>query len=407
MQFEYKARTTTGEQITGVIDAASTAAAQKMLRAKGQLLVSISKNRKSSAASANSRNHNRSVRGKRVPKHELLMLTSQLAVMLETGVEIAEAVQLTAEQATHPVLRQALQKVHADISDGQPVAEAMRKQSHVFGQTYVASVAAGEASGEMPTVLTRMADVLRGEIRFKSMIRTVMAYPVILASVSSLVLGVLMFFVLPRFGTIFHDMNVELPASTRLLLSVSESLKTHTLIWFLVLSGSVAGGITAWKSPAGKQQIDRMMLHTVVIRDISRTLIAGRAFRLLGTMLQSGVPLLEAIRLVRSSVRNSVFRSVFDTLENEVVNGGGIGRALLATSFVPSGAARMVVTAERTGRLGLVVEKVGAFYEDDGERRLNEVSKFVEPAIIIIMGTIVAFVVVSVMLPMIKFAKLS
>jgi type II secretory pathway component PulF len=149
------------------------------------------------------------------------------------------------------------------------------------------------------------------------------------------------------------------------------------------------------------------MLNWPVVRKAMRPLLVGRTFRLVGTILQSGVPLVEAMRLGRESVRSSQYRHLFNALEQDVLNGKGIGGLLSATPFVPAGAAQMIQTAERTGKLGEVMQLVGEFYEDDGERQVRSLAKMLEPAIIVGMGVVVAFVVISVMLPLLDVSTMS
>lgn len=401
MLFSYKSKSRTGDINSGTIEAHSTVAAQQMLRRQGLLVLSISKNPGGKSTASMPRLRGR----KRVPRQELLMLTSQLAIMAETGVNLVEGISQIAEQCAHQTLRATLLEIHRDVSEGMPVAAALEKHPHVFDLGYVATVAAGEASGRMAEVLDRLTNTLRNEIRTSSMLKTVMAYPAILTVLSVVVLGVLLFFVLPHFGVIFEEMKVPLPATTELLLKLSKTLREDLICWGAGAAASIVGLAQMWRSAAFRKRLDGAMLNGVVIRDVSRSLAVGRSFQLLGSMLQSGVPLLPALQLVRSSVKNSVFRELFVTLEAEVLNGRGIGTALAATSFVPGGASRMVLTAERTGRLGLVMQKVGSFYEDDGERRLQELSKYLEPMIIICMGCLVAMVVLSIMLPMISLSQ--
>ncbi|MEQ9406118.1 MAG: type II secretion system F family protein [Fuerstiella sp.] len=403
MLYQYKAKSLGGDMISGVIEANSTFAAQQDLRRRGQLLLSISQNSTGTFAGA----RRKLKRTGKVPRTELLILTSQLAIMCETGVDLAEAFEESARQATHPVLRKALVQIHRDVSDGKPISTAMAAQADVFGMTYVASFAAGESSGRMEDVLNRLSDILEGEIRLRSMLKTVLAYPVVLMCLSVLTLGVLLFFVLPHFGEIFDGMNVPLPASTEILLSLSDSLTESPAIWGLSALAGMAAVLFGFRSTAVRTEIDYLTLHAKGISEITRSLMVGRAFRLCGTMVQSGVPLLEAIQMTRRSVSNSVFRKLFDQLEAEVLNGRGIGTALTTSRFIPRGAARMVVTAERTGQLGRVMDRVGTFYESEGERRLQEFSKLLEPAIIISMGCVVATVVLSILLPMFTLTQMA
>lgn len=403
MLYKYKAKSSAGDLVSGVIEADSTVSAQQDLRRRGQLLLSISDSKAGTFAEA----RQKLSRAKRVPKAELMMLTSQLAIMCETGVDLAEAIEESARQATHPVLRRALIQIHRDVNSGKPLSVAMAAQLAVFGGTYVASFAAGESSGQMAEVLNRLTTILEAEIRLRSMLKTVMAYPVVLTGLSFVTLCVLLFFVLPHFGEIFSDMQVPLPGSTEVLLALSSSLTTHPGMWGLSALATMVGVIFCIGNETVRRRFDHLLLHMKGISEITQSLVVGRAFRLCGTMVQSGVPLLEAIQMTRTSIRNSVFRELFNLLEVEVLNGRGIGTALISTSYIPRGAARMVVTAEKTGRLGHVMDRVGVFYEAEGERRLQEFSKLLEPAIIIGMGCVVATVVLSILLPMFALTQMA
>jgi type II secretory pathway component PulF len=157
----------------------------------------------------------------------------------------------------------------------------------------------------------------------------------------------------------------------------------------------------------GRRWWDRALLNTIVIRDVTRAFYIGRTFRLLGLMIESGVPLLEGLQLTRNAVRNSLYRELFKELEEAILNGRGLASSLIKAGFVPAVAAEMVLTAERTGTLGMVTELMGAHYEEEGESRLRELATILEPLIIVTMGVVVATIVVSVMLPMFDIATLA
>jgi type II secretory pathway component PulF len=283
----------------------------------------------------------------------------------------------------------------------------MRAQSDAFGEAYVASVAAGEAAGRLPEVLGRLAELLRSEIRNRAAVRTLLAYPILLATISSLVVTGLVIFVLPRFQKIFQDFDVPLPAMTQLLVAFSDIVRHFAWIWGPIALAGIAGLIASRYTQAGRRWWDRAVLNTVVIRDITRAFYIGRTFRLLGLMIESGVPLLEGLRLTRNATRNSLYRELFNNLEDAILNGRGLASSLIKAGFVPPVAAEMVLTAERTGTLGMVTELMGAHYEEEGETRLRELATMLEPLIIVTMGVIVAVIVVSVMLPMFDIAQLA
>jgi type II secretory pathway component PulF len=403
MQFTYTAKSSAGDVQTGQIDGDDVDQVKRALREKALFPIDI---RAESAAS-----HWPLLSGRRdrsaMRKRDLLTVTTQLAIMTKSGVDLASAFQSLAEQSSNERVRRVLGRVHEDVTGGKSVSESMRAQSDVFGDAYVASVAAGEAAGKLPDVLGRLAELLRSEIRNRAAVRTLLAYPILLATISSLVVSGLVIFVLPRFQKIFQDFEVPLPAMTQILVAFSDMLRHFAWIWGPIALAGIAGLIASRYTQAGRRWWDRAVLNTVVIRDITRAFYIGRTFRLLGLMIESGVPLLEGLRLTRNATRNSLYRELFDNLEDAILNGRGLASSLIKAGFVPPVAAEMVLTAERTGTLGMVTELMGAHYEEEGETRLRELATMLEPLIIVTMGVIVAVIVVSVMLPMFDIAQLA
>jgi type II secretory pathway component PulF len=222
-----------------------------------------------------------------------------------------------------------------------------------------------------------------------------------------MVVTAMVFFVLPQFAKVFRDLGSPAPPLTQLLLDTAQQLRDHALFVMLGVAGGGLALARVWSTEAAQRIRHRVVLEMPPFREATRALLTGRTFRLMGTILQTGIPLLDAIRLCRSSVQNRLFRGLFDTLERDVLNGGGMSRPLAETPFVPAGAAEMVATAERTGRLGPILQLVGEFYEDDGEQRLRRLVKLLEPAIIVAMGAVVALVVLAVMLPLLDVSTVA
>jgi type II secretory pathway component PulF len=339
-------------------------------------------------------------------RRELLSMTTQLAIMTRSGVDLASAFESLAGQCRSASVRAVLTQVHRDVTGGKSISDSMQAQASVFGGAYVASVAAGEAAGKLPEVLNRLAQFQRSEIRIRASIRTLLAYPILLASVSSLVVIGLVTFVLPKFVDIFSQFDIELPLLTTLIVSASDLLRSNVWIWLPLLICALGGLIYSRHTAGGRRQWDAAMLNLFVVRDITRSFYVGRSFRLLGLMIESGVPLLEGIRLTRNAVKNALYQELFDQLEEAILNGRGLASSLINAGFVPPVAAEMVLTAERTGTLGTVTELMGEHYEEEGESKLRELATILEPLIIVCMGVIVATIVMAVMLPMFDIATL-
>ncbi len=398
MHYEYTAKSTSGETTTGILTADSAAEASHQLRERELFVVSVKPAGRDRSGAGRTRWRSK------VSKRDLVTITSQLAIMSRTGIDMASALQSIADQCQHPILKNVLKQVYEDVLAGKSVSKALGRHEHVFGRSYVASIAAAEAAGRMTQVLNRLAALLRSELKMRSTLRTLLAYPIVLASIATLVIFALMFLVLPQFAGVFKQLDIPLPVITRLLIGMSTEIRSRFWLWGGLLIAAVAAVLLMVFSSSGRKCLDRLLLNGVLVRDITRSLLIGRAFRLWGTMIESGVPLVEGLRLTRFSIRNSLFRDLFDTLENEVVNGRPLGNAFLDSPFVPPAAAQMIATAEQTGTLGTVTQLVGEYFEEEGETRLRELATVLEPVIIIVMGVVVAFVVMSVMLPVFDFA---
>jgi len=401
MQFSYSAKSIRGDTSAGVLDADSTASARQLLRDKGLFPVKLNPTKGGGTVTKFS---SAALFKPRVKKPELMLLTSQLVIMCRAGVDLADALQNVSANCRNPTLKTAMSEIVDDVTQGKSFSVAMRRQSHLFGEAYVASIAAGEASGKVADVLARLADVLKNEIQLQSTVKSAMAYPIILIAVCLIVIVALLLFVLPNFEQVFLDMGVTPPASTQLLLMISGELRQNFWMWGTACLGVMFLAYQFLWTPAVRRTASNFALRMVLIGHVLQSLIAGRLFVMLGTMLQSGVPLIQSLQLCRSAMGNICYQELLDDMQNEVLNGRGIGRVLNSATFVPAGVAQMVGSAEQTGKMGTVMTLVGEYYESEGQRRIQELAKLLEPMIIIVMGVVVAFVVASIMLPMLDIS---
>jgi type II secretory pathway component PulF len=403
MQFTYTAKSASGDIQSGQITAADVDAVKRALREQSLFVIDV---RKKAVASPLKLLLGTRERGS-LSKRDLLSVTTQLAIMTRSGIDLASAFNSLSQQCSNATLRNVLAQIHRDVTGGKSISDAMNAQASLFGAAYVASVAAGEAAGKLPEVLGRLAQFQRTELRVRASIRTLLAYPILLTGVSSLVVGGLVTFVLPRFVDIFDQFDVPLPTLTRIVVTTSDLMRQYVYIWLPLVIATFIGLIISRNVDAGRRHWDAAMLNLPILRDITRAFYIGRTFRLLGLMIESGVPLLEGLKLTRNSIRNMLYRELFDDLEESILNGRGLANSLINAGFVPAVATEMVLTAERTGTLGMVTELMGEHYEEEGESKLREMATLLEPLIIVAMGVIVATIVLSVMLPMFDIATMA
>lgn len=403
MQFVYTAKSKLGDIQSGHITAADVEAAKRALREQSLFPIDIRKKVVNSPLKAFFGRRERGALSKR----DLLSVTTQLAIMTRSGVDLASAFHSLSNQCSNPAVRSILAQVHKDVTGGKSISDAMFAQAAVFGDAYVASVAAGEAAGKLPEVLGRLSQFQRTEMRVRATVRTLLAYPTLLTGVSSLVVFGLVTFVLPKFVDIFGQFDITLPMITQIIVAMSDVMRQHLYIWLPLVLAAIVGLIASRNFDAGRRKWDYAMLNVPILRDITRAFYIGRTFRLLGLMIESGVPLLEGLKLTRNSVRNMLYKKLFDDLEESILNGRGLAASLISAGFVPAVAAEMVLTAERTGTLGMVTELMGEHYEEEGESKLREMATLLEPLIIVVMGVIVATIVMAVMLPMFDIATMA
>ncbi len=337
--------------------------------------------------------------GRPVRKLEVAEVTAQLAIMTRSGVDLASSLTSLASQCQRPALAEVLAQVRESVLSGSAFSEALKAHPAIFDPAYVATVAAGEASGRMAEVLQQLASMQKKDIRRSRDIRALLTYPVLLLVVSSSVLAALVLFVLPRFSEIFEQYEMPLPVITQFFLGVSDELHAHWWFWLPAVLSSVLGLFLWRKSSGGRMALDRFWIRGPMVGEICCGMCIGGTCRLLGLMLENGVTLLESMRLTRQAIGNSLYKTLLSDMEEAVVNGQSLASVLSETDVVPASAKEMLITAERTGNLSEVTGILGEYYEEESEAKLRQLVGVLEPIITVVMGGIVAVVVLAVMLP--------
>jgi type II secretory pathway component PulF len=350
-----------------------------------------------------------SSRGRRqkVRLQDLSEFTAQLSIMVRSGIDAATALGSLASQCKRPALAQVLKSVFQSVMAGTPLSESLRQHPHAFDAAFVATVAAGEASGSLADVLIQLAAMQRTELRNRRTMRALMTYPILLLVVSTSVITGLVIFVLPRFAGIFEQYEVALPIITQVLISVADELRARWWLYVPLVAVTTVGGLIWRKTAAGRETLDAMWVHLAVIRDVTRARVTGRICRLMGMMLSNGVPILESLRLTRKAVDNSLYRNLLNKLEDAVINGRNMASVLSGTEIVPQSARDMLITAEATGNVAEVSKLLGEYYEEDAEARMRQLVGLIEPALTVGMGVVVAIVVLAVMLPVFDLSSVA
>jgi type II secretory pathway component PulF len=344
---------------------------------------------------------------RRVSKQEVADMTAQLAIMVKSGVDLASGLTSLAAQCERPAMAEILEEVNELVVSGNTLSESLKQFPDVFDAAYTATIAAAEASGRMADVLRQLATMQRNEVKLRRSIRGLLTYPILLTIICSAVIATLVIVVLPKFAQIFDDYGAKLPATTEALIAISTELKSRWWLW-LPLGGGGLCAFFAWKNTdAGQRVVDGVFVNGAQLRNVVRPLLIGRLCRMLSLLLTSGVTLLEGLRLCRAAINNSYYKELLDELIDSVVNGKGMGATLLEAEIIPPSAREMISTAERTGNLAEVTQLLGEYYEEEAENKMKQVVRLLEPLITVVMGAIVAFVVLSVMLPIFDLSSVA
>ena len=335
----------------------------------------------------------------RASGRSLLIVFRQLALLIETGIDIAEAIELVAKSCRQAPLQQCLLQILDDINNGKGLGMAVAEQEHMLGHQVVASLRAGEASGRMTDVLRQIASQLDEGQSIRATIIASLAYPAILCAAAGVVASILVWFVLPQFEESFLSMGVTPPMLTKLLFGVASFIRNNLVLVSIAAVASAAALVFASMQSSVKQVFYRLCFRSPLLGHALRNLSVGQLFLSLGHLLGNGIALLEAIQLVKKSTRGGVLGPLVEAWEHDVLEGRGLTYSLNEFKFLPQGSEAMLVMAERTGKLESVLTTAGAYYRDEGSSQMRQALKLSEPLIIILLGVFVGVVVASVLLP--------
>jgi len=396
-EFLYKVRNAAGELTTGLVTAASVAEAGGKLRSEGLFIVKIDP-RRGGKAKNTSKAALPTARA-RVPRPLIIAFAHQLAVMVDTGVPISEALHCIADQCDSADFRLVINDVAAQVEAGGELSNALSRYPKIFPPIMVSLVRASEVSGTMGVMLERISNYMGKEYQTYKKIKGAMTYPaVMLAMVLSVTVGLLVW-VLPRFATIFESKGAALPLPTRMLMFISDSLM---LYWYFWIGGVVAlavGSGFAMQTHAGRRAFDRLKLASPIFGPLFAKLYVTRATRTMGTMINAGVPVLDMIAIVKDVTRNALYQDLWTDVDDRLRQGAQLSDALFDSPLIPRAVAQMIYAGEKSGRLSHTMEKIAGFTEEEFDEQIKITTNLIEPTMVAIMGGIVGFVAIALLLP--------
>jgi general secretion pathway protein F len=403
--YEYTALDINGKTTSGIIDAESAPAARQKLRAVKTFPISIHEMAKTLDKKETESTQVFSFMN-RVKPSEITMTTRQLATLVGAGFPLVSAIDALIPQTKSNAFKKVLARIKNAIIEGNSFAAALSLYPGTFSSLYTNMVKAGEASGTLEIVMNELADITEKQQALKNKIRTAMAYPVLMSFIGVAVLFFLITFIVPNITSIFEEMNQVLPLPTRMLINLSAFFKSYWWILLVIFIGLLLLFRSIHKTAGGRHFIDKTLLKLPVVGQISQKLAIARFARTLGSLLENGVSMLTSLEIVKNIAGNSLIADAIDSAGLEVSKGIGLGNSLSASKAFPDLSIQMIQVGEQSGDLEKMLEKIASVYESEVETSVLSMTSLLEPVMILVMGVIFGFMVLSICLPIFEMNQL-
>ncbi|MBI5192649.1 MAG: type II secretion system inner membrane protein GspF [Nitrospirae bacterium] len=400
--FEYKGLTAEGKDTKGFIDADSLQNAKTKLRKTGIFTVEISEETAKKVEAGHS-SLSSLLRG--VKKQEITVLTRQLATLIAAGLPLMDSLTAAIDHVDDPLLKRSITRVREDVREGKSLADAMRSHPRIFTGLYTNMIQAGEASGALDVVMARLADFQESQVRLKNKLWAAMTYPILMLFIGIGVLAFLFSFVIPQVTKVFEDTGQALPVPTLMLISISNFFRFY---WWILAGILIAVSLLFSKyikTPQGREMYDRIILKVPMFGKMIKLIAVSRFARTLSTLLASGVPLITAIDIVKAVVNNTVLSKILEDAKDRVREGESLSEPLKRSGVFPSMVIQMITVGERSGELESMLSKVAEAYDDEVDTTVAGLTSLIEPLMILFMGVVVMFVVLSILLPIFEMSQ--
>src|SRR5438105_2869934 len=421
-RFTYIALDSRGQESTGLVEAASTNEAIGQLRQAGYFPTNVYEEGKGGgrdgkaakrAAKAARVSQPRERKGivlfqrKKVKPKILMIFTRQLATLIDSGLPLLRSLNVLTKQERDPVLKKTINKLADSVQGGSTFSEGLAQYPFIFNNLYVNMVKAGEVGGVLELVLTRLAEFQEKAAKIKNKVAAAMVYPLIVMTMACAIMGFLLVFIVPKFEAIFHDMlgDRPLPAITIFVITVSRFIQEHWLVIIALIIAAIAGYKFANRTPRGRSTIDGAKLRFPLFGDIIRKTAISRFSRTLGTLVTSGVPILQALNITRETAGNMVIARAIGQVHEAVKEGESIVQPLEASGAFPPMVVSMIDVGEETGQLPEMLLKIADVYDDEVDNSVAAMTAALEPLMIVFLALVVGTIVVALFLPLISIIQ--
>lgn len=389
--YEWKGRDRNGNTQSGVLIGDSKEAVIAALR-RQQIVVTTVKEKGKEIALPKF--------GGGIKAKDIAVFTRQFSVMIDAGLPLVQCLDILGQQQENKGFQKIILQVRQDVEAGSSLAEAMRKHPQAFDDLYVNMVAAGEAGGILDTILQRLATYIEKVVKLKSQVRSALIYPVAVIAIAIVVVYIILWKVIPVFATLFEGLGGSLPWLTQVIVNISNFIGDFWWLILIVVVAAIFAVRQYYRTEAGKYQIDKLLLKSPVFGQLLRKIAVARFCRTLGTLLSSGVAILESLEITARTAGNAVIEEAIFLVRKEVEEGKSLAEPLARTEQFPPMVCQMINVGEQTGAMDTMLSKIADFYEDEVDAAVAGMMALIEPVIIAFLGVVIGTIVVAMYLPM-------
>lgn len=401
--FNYKVRNPQGNVLTGTMEAREQRMVVDRLRYQRFIVLEIGEIKKSASRDLlDSINFLK----KRVKQKDLVLFSRQLSTLIGAGVPIVQGLTILLEQIENPAFKKVIASIREDIESGTSITEALNRHPTVFGELYVSMVKSGELGGILDVILERLSAYLESAAALRGKIKSAMIYPAVIGLVAGGVTAFLLIVVVPTFVKIFEQAGAQLPLPTRILLAVSNFLRRYIIFVIIGLIAFVVGLRQYYRTEAGSMYIDRLLLRIPLFGPLLRKVAVAKFTKTFGTLIKSGVPILQALETVAKTSGNRVIEKAVLQAKESIREGERISDPLKASGAFPPMVTQMISVGEETGNLDAMLSKIAEFYEQEVDAAVSGLTSLIEPVIVVFMGVIIGAIAVAMYMPMFELGAL-
>jgi type IV pilus assembly protein PilC len=394
--FAYAGRTRAGQTVSGERSAETMDAAVAALRREQILVTRITPAKEKAAAAGKTKTGKL---GKKASAKSLAVFTRQFSVMIDAGLPLVQCLEILGSQEEDKNFAAVILQTRADVEGGASLADAMRKHPKTFDPLFTNMVAAGEAGGILDTILKRLATYIEKAVKLAGQVKSAMIYPVAVMVIAGLVVGVILWKVIPTFASLFSGLGAELPLPTRIVIAMSNNLVTYFIPLVVVVGAAGYGFTRYYATDNGRHVVDRIVLKMPILGDIMRKIAVARFCRTLATLISSGVPILDGLEITARTSGNAIIEDAIMLTRKSIERGETIAAPLKDTAVFPPMVTQMIGVGEATGALDTMLAKIADFYEEEVDAAVAGLLTLLEPIMIAVLGVVVGGIVIAMYLP--------